>query len=37
VVTGWALSRLLAARPTEDAMRLTWWQVTQSEDAAVRS
>jgi len=28
---------VIAVRPTEDAMRLTWWQVTQSEDAAVRS
>jgi len=37
VVIGWTLSRLLAARPTEDAIRLTWWHVMQREDEAVGS
>jgi len=37
MVTGWGLSRLLAARPTEDAIRLTWRHVMRGEVAAVRS
>jgi len=37
VVIGWTLSRLLAARPTEDAIRLTWWHVMQRGDEAVGS
>jgi SSS family transporter len=37
VVTGWALSRLSAVRPTDQATQLTWWHVMQREEAVVRS
>jgi SSS family transporter len=37
LVTGWALSRLLPARPTAAALQLTWWQVMRREEAVVRS
>jgi len=35
-VTGWGLSQWLPG-PTEDALRLTWWQVMRREEVVVRS
>ena len=35
-VTGWVLSQWLPG-PTEDALRLTWWQVMRREEVVVRS
>src|SRR6266571_5093186 len=31
VATGWVLSPWLPVRPTEEALRVTWWQVMRRE------